>query len=271
MNLEHFFQKKEVFTKDEFVTFIEKNLNSDPKNYYLLLNYYSNRGRILKIRNNLYCVVPLGIKKENYMPNSYLIAGKVTNDSVLSYSSAMEYYGVSYSLLNLRTFFTLKKIKPFYFKGIYYKPISFNSNLIKKGKEKIFVEKADIKNEFISVTSKERTFVDMLDKPNYCGGIDEVWRSVELFDFLDLSKVIDYLELLDNSTTCAKVGFFLELNQERLGVTESILQNLLKMKPNNIHYFDRNNRVNAKIIKKWNLAFPKYLLEAGEVYHRNGS
>ncbi|MFW6121930.1 MAG: type IV toxin-antitoxin system AbiEi family antitoxin domain-containing protein [Petrotogales bacterium] len=266
MSLEHFFQKKVVFTKDEFMKFIEKNLNSDPKNYYLLLNYYSKRGRILKVRNNLYSVVPLDTKKENYMPKSYLIAGKVTNDSVLSYSSAMEYYGVTYSLLNLRTFFTSKKIKPFYFKDIYYKPIKFNSNLLKKGKERIFVEKVDIKGEFIFITSKERTFVDMLDKPNYCGGIDEVWRSIELFDFLDLSNVMDYLLLLDNSTTSAKVGFFLERNQKRLEVSESVLEQLLEMKPKSIHYIDRNNRVNAKIIKKWNLAMPKYLLEAGEVY-----
>ena len=61
----------------------------------------------------------------------------------------------------------------------------------------------------VSVTGLERTFVDVLNRPDLTGSWEEIWRSLESVEFFDLDKVAVYVDLFGNATTAAKVGFFL--------------------------------------------------------------
>ena len=70
----------------------------------------------------------------------------------------------------------------------------------------------------LRVTGHERTMVDALDRPNLTGTWEEIWRSLESVEFFDLEQVIEYTRLLENATTAAKVGFFLEQHRESLMV-----------------------------------------------------
>ena len=65
----------------------------------------------------------------------------------------------------------------------------------------------------VRVTSLERTLVDLLDRPDLGGGWEEIWRSLESVEFYDLDRIVEYVTLLENSTTTAKVGFFQTLEQ----------------------------------------------------------
>ena len=42
----------------------------------------------------------------------------------------------------------------------------------------------------IAVTTLERTFVDMLDRPHLSGSWEEIWKSFENIEYLDLNQVI---------------------------------------------------------------------------------
>ena len=68
------------------------------------------------------------------------------------------------------------------------------------------------------------------------GGWEEIWRSLESVEFFDLDQVIEYTRLLENSTTAAKVGFFLEQHREALMVEEGHLDSLRKLCPRHPHY-----------------------------------
>jgi len=70
------------------------------------------------------------------------------------------------------------------------------------------------KNKTHKVTSLERTIVDALDRPEYAGGWEEIWRSAEHIPILNFNKMVEYAILLGNATTIAKLGFFLEQNKE---------------------------------------------------------
>ena len=52
--------------------------------------------------------------------------------------------------------------------------------------------------------------LDESDLQNLSGSWEEIWRSLESIQFLDLEQVLRYTELLGNATTAARVGFFLE-------------------------------------------------------------
>jgi len=44
----------------------------------------------------------------------------------------------------------------------------------------------------VRVTGYERTLVDVLDRPEFAGGWEEIWRSLEAVEFFDLDRVVEY-------------------------------------------------------------------------------
>ena len=58
--------------------------------------------------------------------------------------------------------------------------------------------------------------MDVLDRPRHSGGWEEIWRSLESVEFFDVERVVEYALLLDNATTAAKVGFYLEQHRDAL-------------------------------------------------------
>ena len=112
----------------------------------------------------------------------------------------------------------------------------------------------------ISVSSLERTLVDVLHRPGLSGSWEEIWRSLESVEFFDLDQVISYALLLENATTIAKVGFFLEQHRESLMVEESHLKPLRALLPKQPHYLIRGNRRRAQWVKNWQLMVPSEIL-----------
>jgi len=261
MKLDSFFASYPVFTTTELKEYLKSWKSKAEKNYYLLLNYHLKQGRIIKICRSLYASVPANANPENFSPNLFLVAGKRTSDSILAYHTAQEYYGSAYSIHNVRTFITNRNIKPFEFRDIYYKPVKPPTTLLKKKKVDYGVKEIDIQGLKVRITCRERTFVDMLDRPDLSGSIEEVWRSLEMTEFLDMRVLLEYLKLLENSTTAAKVGFFLETHRKTFNVENSFLHEIEKLKPKSIHYLDRSRREKTRVSKKWNLAIPESLLE----------
>jgi predicted transcriptional regulator of viral defense system len=84
---------------------------------------------------------------------------------------------------------------------------------------------------------------------------------LESVEFFDLDKVIEYIQLLENSTTAAKVGFFLEQHREELMVEDHYLKELKDLCPRNPHYLSRTRRESGRIITDWNLVVPEEVLD----------
>ncbi|GMT44044.1 MAG: hypothetical protein IEMM0003_0863 [bacterium] len=105
--------------------------------------------------------------------------------------------------------------------------------------------------------------VDLLNRPNLSGGWDEIWRSLGSIEFFDLDKVVEYVLMLRNATTAAKVGFFLEQHREALMVEKRHLKALLSLRPKHPHYLERNKRRHGRFVPKWNLVVPQDALKEG--------
>ena len=102
--------------------------------------------------------------------------------------------------------------------------------------------------------------VDLLDRPDLGGGWEEIWRSLEGVEFFNLDQVVEYTLLLKNSTTAAKVGFFLEQHRETLMVNDSHLDALRSLRPRKPHYMMRTSRKPGRLVAKWNLVVPVEIL-----------
>src|SRR3990167_10286787 len=133
MNPDSFFYENPVFRLDEYIAWKEKHGGStEMAAIHSSLKYYLKGGRLINIRRGLYAVVPPNSSVDNTLIDSYLIAAKVSDDSVLGFHTALELHGAAYSTFGKFTFLTTKKIKAFYFQDQLFQPTSVPTPLRKK-------------------------------------------------------------------------------------------------------------------------------------------
>lgn len=86
---------------------------------------------------------------------------------------------------------------------------------------------------------------------------EETWRSLESVESFDLDLVVEYVTLLGNRTTAAKVGFYLQRHAEALMVEDRHLHPLRHLRPAQPHYLERGKP--GKLVGDWNLVVPPFL------------
>lgn len=260
MKINEFFALHPVFTRREFIAYLEANGSYNPNTQREVLAYYRNNKQLILIRKGLYAAVPLIAQNESYQVDPYLVASHITNDAVLAYHSAMDLHGMSYSVFFKFTYLSSHVVHPFDFQSNYFRRLPFPQQLVKKQKTDWGVINSERLGLDIKMTKLERTIVDVLDRPDESGGWEEVWRSLESVDIFNVDETIEYALLLGNATTIAKLGFFLEQYQENFHVKDEQLKLLEKNIPTNYHYLDRQQRKSGKLIKRWHLVIPEYII-----------
>ncbi|MBX9695963.1 MAG: transcriptional regulator [Cyanobacteria bacterium] len=256
-NTAWFFGSHPVFTGAEFNAFFpERNRRAKQS----LLDYHVKTGTILRIKRGLFATVPMHADSTTYKVNPLLIAAKAVDDSVIAYHSALTYHGLSQSIRHVLTFQSRHKDTAFSFQGNDYRPVYPKRSLVKNNNEAIFSASEELQGLTISVTIPERTMVDCLDRIDLTGGIEEVWRSLEGLSYVNASKVLEYVALLDNALLSAKVGYFLETRKEDLSISEETLTKLEQNRPKFPTYMLRSKQ-EGELVHRWNLIVPKALKE----------
>lgn len=113
----------------------------------------------------------------------------------------------------------------------------------------------------VTVTTIERTLVDVINAPRWSGSWEEVWRSLDSIEYVDPVRILTYLRALSNATTAARVGWFLESRRKRLVIDEEQLRELHAMQPSKPVYLDRTHSGPTRFIRDWNLVVPVYIAE----------
>lgn len=263
MKLNDFFALHKIFTFKEMEFSLSKDQDAFVTNstLYNLLTYHQKQGHILRIRRGLYYSVPKGLDPTHCPVDPFLVASKLAEDSVIAYGSALDVHGKLHSIQNRVVYLTKKRVMAsFDFRDIKYQAVAIPSALKAAGEETFGVQSIDRLGEPVFVSSLERTLVDVLDRPYLCGSWEEIWLSLESIEYLDMDQVLKYVLLLANSTTIAKLGFFLEMHRETLMVPEHYLEELRKHCPIKPHYMDRTQNEPQKMITKWNLVVPLSLI-----------
>lgn len=238
-----FFSQYPVFRYEELRNYLNQERAYKESTLKALLQYHLHKKHVVRIRRGYYATTIA----EDYI----LIAGRVTQDAVIAYHSALSFHGIGYSIDNHAFFFTTAPMQAFTFNGIIYQAITH---------PKLFDETTvyDRHGLDIRATSVERTLVDCLTKPQFAGGFEEIWHAIQMINFLDVERMVDYALKINNATTIAKLGFLLEQHQAQFEVSEKILNRLQKNKPKGIHYMMQGSS-GSQYIKRWNLMVPRYI------------
>ncbi len=261
----YFFANRSVFTHAEFTEFLNAHEPCSVKAREALITRHVKAGHIVRVKVGLYISVPYGSNPDTCPVDPFLVAAKMSDDAVLAYQSALGFHTGYQPGNGLYPYLSDRMVRPVIFRDDRFRRYRFLKVLKDKGEELFSVgtiERAGIR---IRVTGLDRTIVDLLDRPSIGGGLEEVWRSLESLESLDVDKTVYYALLLENSTTIAKVGFYLEQRKKELGVEDHHLERLRKHRPRLVHYMNRNGRGRktkpSRFVKEWNLMVPIDILD----------
>lgn len=255
MNFEIFLKKHPLFHHRELVAYMQDTGHFSPNTLKASLQYHLSKKHLVRIRRGYYLVSNSYLPSVPVEDDYLLIAGRMASDAVLSYHTAMEFHALAYSVGSILYFNSNDRIGHLTCASGQYQQLFHPKTLIPN---KIYMETMlhDRMGMDIRVTSIERTLVDSLHRPELSGGWEEIWRSFESINFLDIDRVIKYALQLCNATTIAKLGFFLEQHHKQFSVTEKQLNHLEKYRPKSRHYMERGYKGANKNMPRWNLIVP---------------
>lgn len=253
MKLKSFFEAHPVFRYEEFSAFMITKGTPRPQSLRQQLSYHQKAGHLIHIRKFLYAVKPM-ISQEHWV-DPYLIASRATADAIIAYHTALELHGIAYTTFNEFTFLANRQVSPFDYEGQRFRAVIQPKALINSGYMDYGMDITQRGGLSIKLTCLERTVVDVLDRPDLGGGWEEIWRSLDNITQLDTSRLIEYALLLNNATTIAKLGYFLEQRPSHFTLEKTHLEKLLAHVPKQPHYMSRELG-EGKYIDKWQLIVP---------------
>lgn len=194
-------QKHTVFSIKEAAVILGVN----PTQIRKLLHDLVNKGWLTRIQKGLYLLIPLEAR-DKYTEHPFIVGSKLMEFYYIGFWTMLNYYGYTEQLPNTIFVASPKQKKNLNFMGVGY-------NFIRVASYKMFgLSEININENLIKVTDKEKTIVDCLDHPEYCGGIVEaakgVWNSR---NEIDAKKILDYCNWIRNSSVAKRFGYLSEI------------------------------------------------------------
>ncbi len=197
---------KMIFTLSD----VEKVTGLSPKSARNFVAKVVSRGLATRLKPGLFILVPFELGRgREYVGNPYVVAREIAGgkEYYLSYASAMDLHGmVTQPRLVVYTSAT-KPIRPHIILGTEFR-------FVRCKPQHLFglIDHWVDKTEKVQVSDLERTVIDGLKHPEYCGGFSEVVRGFRMRrDDLQPKLLIDYALQLGVGAVIRRLGFLLEV------------------------------------------------------------
>jgi predicted transcriptional regulator of viral defense system len=171
-----------------------------------------NRGIVTRLKPGLFVLIPFELGKETeYMGNPLIVARELTQgkDYYLSHGTAMEIHGMITQPQLVVHVTTLEKRRPIHIMGTEFRFIV--------SRRELFFCLADhwiTKQEKVKISDLERTVIDGLKMPEYCGGITELAKGIWMRkEAIEGGKLIEYALRINSGAVIRRLGYIMELYQ----------------------------------------------------------
>lgn len=213
--------------------------------------YYLKQSKwITPLRKGLFALSPALLSGS--IINEYEIAMAIIEPAAICYLSALHYHQLTQQTPHNIFVLTITNSKRFYNHAGKNREIIINGihyNFFSVKKEHFFgVKQMWLSDAQVNITDLERTLLDSITKPKFCGGFTE---SIEYFklakDRLNITKLIEYANKLGNAAI-RRLGWVLD----HIGVPESTL---ILLKRNFIGHIKLNasGESKGKYNSKWGI------------------
>lgn len=197
---------KNIFTLPDAAKILAKDRTRIRQAIYEL----AEKGWLKYLEKGKYLIVPLEAGLEgSWSEETFVIASLLISPYAISYWSALNYYGYTEQIprtvfveTTKRKFKTETEVLGIPYKFVTLKPHKFfGTTTIWFGNKKVII------------TDKEKTVVDCLDHPEYCGGIVEAAKGLAnaLDDKIDLKKLTQYAKKMNNRAIFKRLGYLSEI------------------------------------------------------------
>lgn len=186
------------------ITGLRSNLASS------LIHKAANRGLVSRLKRGVFVIVPaeLGSTKE-YSGNPYLVARQLAGEApyFISHASAMELHRMVTQPQFVVFASSTKRIPGRTLQGTEYRFVSIKREHF-FGTTKHWVTK----QEFVDISDLERTVIDGLRQPEYCGGVADVAKALWMrHQDMQTAKLVDYVLRLGVGAVIRRLGYLLDL------------------------------------------------------------
>lgn len=248
-----FFSAHPVFRREEYARALGRGKGD--RAVGSLLRQHLQAGNIRRVARGVFASVPAHADAATWVVDRYLAASKLKADAVLAYHSALELHGSAYT--DAPEVQAISKGDPTLFETpdfscrFWKRPRGFSAK-----RDVTSIDRAGLE---VRLTTIERTIVDLFDRPDLAGGADELWNSLPLVVRLKSQDLVAQARDLENASAAAALGWWLELEQTRLGVPARLLDELRTLRPKHPQYVLGANKGEAKSIAAWNILVPQSL------------
>lgn len=222
-----------------------------------LIHSLVEKGIVTRLKAGLYNIVPFehGTAR-TYFGNPYEVAAHIVKKAAEDTTKVPEYFISHGSAMDLHQMVTQPQLTVFTsstrrIRNQTIMGTDFHFVLVKR--EHFFgtTEHWITKSDRITVSDLERTVLDGLKMPSYCGGIIEVAKGLWIKrDSIDTARLIDYARKLGIGAVYRRLGFLLEVFKI---ANNEALESLKREITSSYHLLDPELGPEGKHISKWRL------------------
>lgn len=219
-------EAKSTFRTDD----AKRILRSSDASVKNVLYRLKKKGRIEEIERGKYLLFPARSGYEGRWSEApFLIASELVYPYYIGFWSALNYWGMTEQVPSV-TFVATTKRK----KKLTYGSIDFE--FVTLAEKRFFgIVEEKIEGGRFNISSKEKTIVDCLLYPKYCGGIDEVAKGIwEEQNELDFEKILDYTKKIGVDVVARRFAYILNT----LEIKNDIADKIAKSSPRGFMWLD---------------------------------
>lgn len=178
-----------------------------PYTYAKVLAYNLARKKwVIALKRGVYLIVPLSAgTKSQYTEHEFIIASYLVSPYYIAYWSALNFHGFTEQTPFNVFVATTRRIQNREVLNVKY-------NFVTLIKRKFFgFEPTAVGTYKVNVSNREKTLVDALDHPEYCGGVLEVAKSLLNAERkVSMGRIVSYAERVGNTAIVKRLGYLVE-------------------------------------------------------------
>ena len=254
-----FFGTTPVFRRAEFA----KACRRHPSDRAVteLLKYHLHVGNIRRIARGVFASIPKGTASETATVDRLLAASRLRLGAVIAYRSALELYGCATARTHEVQLIARGEpglVQTSDFACRFVSPPSHHSST--EG-----ITTVERQGLAVNVTTFERTLVDLFDRYDLAGGADDLFQSLDLVvereSHLDIDALIEYAQQRGNAAAAGALGYWLEQERHRLGITDASRQAFRALAPRHARYALGAAPGQGRAATGWNVILPTTIVE----------
>jgi predicted transcriptional regulator of viral defense system len=260
-----FFSAMPVFRRDEFAEAFGRQTGE--RAVTELLKYHLRVGNVRRIARGVFASVPKGfaLKGTSAAPtvDRFLAASRVRIGALIAYRSALELHGYGQTPPGTNEVQLIARGEP----GLV-AAIDFACRFVSPPRHHSptnGVTVIDRQGLAVSVTTLERTLVDLFDRYDLAGGAEDLFRSLDLVaereEPLDIEALVDFARQLNNAAAAAALGYWLDRERNRLGVKSAAALDLRSLAPRHPRYALGATPGRGRAGTGWNVILPAAIVE----------